>query len=145
VYEHYVNQAPAMRVKSKETFWRELKKIVAVKAHQIRRVGFFEGKSVQMVEFPKLEDCRRAFREYMGDEEWRFLEEDGGESAESEVIPTNPSVGAIQSSMAAVGSQQRGEVDSARQFTNDRLRIPTDRKSLEAFESALGKFATARR
>jgi len=56
---------------SAETFWRRLQEIIPCKTVQRRSLAK-SSHSVQMVQFPSLEQCKQAFRAHMADAQWVF-------------------------------------------------------------------------
>jgi hypothetical protein len=76
-----------------ETFWRKLQEIISCRTTQ-KRSPLWDNKNMQMIQFPSLEECKKAFREHMADPKWIF-ECDATERME-EVLFSRP--GTAQSS-----------------------------------------------
>ena len=68
-----------------ETFWRKLQEIIPCRTTQ-KRSATWDSKSVQMVQFPTLEECKAAFREHMADPRWMF-DSDAAADASAEESP----------------------------------------------------------
>ena len=54
-----------------ETFWRKLQEIIPCRTTQ-KRSATWDNKSVQMVQFISLNQCKAAFRAHMADDKWNF-------------------------------------------------------------------------
>jgi len=74
-----------------ETFWRKLQEIISCRTTQ-KRSATWDNKSVQMVQFPTLEECKAAFREHMADPKWVFGS-DAAADATAEVSPPSATRG----------------------------------------------------
>ncbi len=78
VYDHYRTHAGS-RPMPVETFWRRLHEIIPCRTTQKRVAreasdsGAGKAMSVQMVQFPSLQECKRAFQQHMADDDWTFM------------------------------------------------------------------------
>jgi len=53
-----------------------------------KRSAAWDSKSVQMVQFPTLEECKAAFREHMADPKWVFDSDAAAEATAEESPPS---------------------------------------------------------
>ena len=93
-----------------ETFWRKLQEIIPCRTTQ-KRSAAWDNKSVQMVQFPTLEECKAAFREHMADPKWVF---DSDAAAEAEESPpsTTGTRDNDQAVVRAIGGHTQEEWDA---------------------------------
>ena len=96
-----------------ETFWRKLQEIIPCRTTQ-KRSATWDSKSVQMVQFPTLEECKAAFREHMADPKWVFNSIDSNAAAEATAEESLPSInrGNDQAVVCASGGHTQEEWDA---------------------------------
>ena len=70
-----------------ETFWRKLQEIIPCRTTQ-KRSATWDNKSVQMVQFPTLEECKAAFREHLADPKWVFNSDAAADATAEEPPPS---------------------------------------------------------
>ena len=93
-----------------ETFWRKLQEIIPCRTTQ-KRSATWDNKSVQMVQFPNLEECKAAFREHMADPKWVF-DSDAATDATAEGAPPSATRGNDQAVVRADGRHTQEEWDA---------------------------------
>jgi len=93
-----------------ETFWRKLQEIIPCRTTQ-KRSATWDNKSVQMVQFPTLEECKAAFREHMADPKWVF-NSDAAVDATAEELPPSVVRGNDQAVVRASGRHTQEEWDA---------------------------------
>jgi len=93
-----------------ETFWRKLQEIIPCRTIQ-KRSATWDNKSVQMVQFPTLEECKAAFREHMADLKWVF-DSDAAADATAEESPSSATRGKDQPVARASGGHTQEEWDA---------------------------------
>ena len=93
-----------------ETFWRKLQEIIPCRTIQ-KRSATWDNKSVQMVQFPTLEECKAAFREHMADPKWAF-DSDAAADATAEDSPPFATRGNDQAVVRASGGHTQEEWDA---------------------------------
>jgi hypothetical protein len=93
-----------------ETFWRKLQEIIPCRTTQ-KRSAAWDNKSVQMVQFPTLEECKAAFREHMADPKWVF-DSDAATDAAAEESPPSINRNNEQAVARASGGHTQEEWDT---------------------------------
>ena len=93
-----------------ETFWRKLQEIIPCRTTQ-KRSATWDNKSVQMVQFPTLEECKAAFREHMADPRWVF-DSDAAADASAEESPPSATRGNDQAVVRASRGHTQEEWDA---------------------------------
>ena len=99
-----------LRITLVETFWRKLQEIIPCRTIQ-KRSATWDNKSVQMVQFPTLEECKAAFREHMADPKWAF-DSDAAADATAEESPPSATRGNDQAVVRASGGHTQEEWDA---------------------------------
>jgi len=102
-----------------ETFWRKLQEIIPCRTTQ-KRSATKDSKSVQMVQFPTLEECKTAFREHMADPKWTF-DSDAAADATAEESQHSINRGNDQAVVRASGEHTQEEWDAMMARMRDSL------------------------